>query len=674
MAVFFPEFESTGGRDPLFPDSQGVSMPGVHLLIDRYGTYDVLFFRPISGLGSQGSDVLRPRANSGWSLIRWREMDRFPTGLDWPLTAYPVGFSGEISLDLLPYEIGFSLTAQVAVLERYGNHTYPWCEGYIEKLYELCLESTGRRNIAPSAHAWEIDSPHQERCRFLIQIDGSILDPDNNGPFIEVVITWYEAGRVPSLEPNGVRRNNGEVYHGSKFRHYNKQWKRVIVWTGKPNTIIVGGEGHLIWSYVVVCENDDLRQEIERKIREQTDLLLFEDFNSNFIFNAEQYSYTLAAGTLQVNPPLIRGEITLGVSFAQNTLGQTPTALATTLGRIPSLYEITLDAISDPGQEEIYGQSLGKHHYYAAYKIFGQRFGFPWLPVSEFMQLWSNSARNGDFRFSTRLVPDQEIIDRIDQQRLEDPGVWWMTTDIARLIILEEKLDRLSGVVGIFGTNSAAGDIEIIDMSDPSFEPADYHVFNANPYAPIPLSLVGFNSTEGEAPKGLLVKPMTHRLTEDEFGDDSVLRNPAYVVHSLPQLLQVLMLEINAALTLTELSANIVPSADGSGGSAKISGLFSLLGQIAYTASAIDDTSRQSLISSAVTQLGVKELMRVKGFPRTIKDQKIQVGDQVFSMPFEGFRPDSPTEWSQFAQLAAAVGYVLASVAKPQGVGDGVSP
>lgn len=149
---------------------------------------------------------------------------------------------------------------------------------------------------------------------------------------------------------------------------------------------------------------------------------------------------------------------------------------------------------------------------------------------------------------------------------------------------------------------------------------------------------------ESEQRLGLAYEVRTNRLTENPItGEKSKIEEGGYIlVENLPQLLHILMNDIDKALGMQDLGALVVPSAD------KASffmgeGLARVLGEILYNQSSISKNTSRNEIGSLKNQAMLQEILRAIGCSYTVKGLDVPSGEEEpYKIPYPGMRGDAP--------------------------------
>lgn len=156
-------------------------------------------------------------------------------------------------------------------------------------------------------------------------------------------------------------------------------------------------------------------------------------------------------------------------------------------------------------------------------------------------------------------------------------------------------------------------------------------------------------------------------VTDDEFGGGGrIVRDNTMLVHNLPQLWYAMMFDFTVALSLPELSANYVPSADLSGRFCEVKGLYSLLSEIAYVGSSISAQTGETLISSLVTQAMTIDNLTAWGQPLQYKSLPVVVQNKKRTVPYIGLAPDAPSQLDQTGWIMQSLGIVTSAVTRPR--------
>ncbi|ELS04923.1 hypothetical protein Xen7305DRAFT_00046590 [Xenococcus sp. PCC 7305] len=130
----------------------------------------------------------------------------------------------------------------------------------------------------------------------------------------------------------------------------------------------------------------------------------------------------------------------------------------------------------------------------------------------------------------------------------------------------------------------------------------------------------------------------------DEFtGEANSIKEGGYVlVENIPQLIHLILDDLDRAIGIQDAGANIVPSPNGE--LVPVQGMNNLLLQLLYTAGQTNKSASKNHICSLITQAIVKEILQALGLPLTIKKLPIQVDeDKTAYLPIPGTNNQSPS-------------------------------
>lgn len=191
-----------------------------------------------------------------------------------------------------------------------------------------------------------------------------------------------------------------------------------------------------------------------------------------------------------------------------------------------------------------------------------------------------------------------------------------------------------------------------------------------------PFGGLGFSTQTGE--EGKIEEPenfipagipqMAYKLKSssfrsDDFGKKSIKQGDYVICHTIQQLIQVLMQDLDKSLGLRELSAAVIPSADQSKKVCTYEGLGSAIAELLYLGSSISNNTSQTHVSSLITQGIVLELMKATGFPLIPKTVEADVGSgENVGIPYPGIADGSPTHFLMFVSLMQTLQPIVASV------------
>lgn len=132
------------------------------------------------------------------------------------------------------------------------------------------------------------------------------------------------------------------------------------------------------------------------------------------------------------------------------------------------------------------------------------------------------------------------------------------------------------------------------------------------------------------------------------------------LVENLPQLLHIILDDLDKALGWQTAGANAIPSYDGQK-FATYEGVHSLLVEIAYMLSAISSQTSQNLVATSVNQAVLYELLGALGLPVTTKEFPYAYGEKALKMPYPGLAPDAPTLFNLVVWLLANLAPLIGS-------------
>lgn len=132
--------------------------------------------------------------------------------------------------------------------------------------------------------------------------------------------------------------------------------------------------------------------------------------------------------------------------------------------------------------------------------------------------------------------------------------------------------------------------------------------------------------------------------TDSQTGEPNAIAQGGYaLVENIPQLLHIVLDDLDRALGWQDAGANAIPSADGSQ-IATYQGLNRMILDILYNQSSISRASTGSQISSLKNQAMLQEILAAFGFPATVKEIQIQLeNNNTASIPVPSLQTNSPT-------------------------------
>lgn len=177
-------------------------------------------------------------------------------------------------------------------------------------------------------------------------------------------------------------------------------------------------------------------------------------------------------------------------------------------------------------------------------------------------------------------------------------------------------------------------------------------------------------STEGqpggsptETRYGLAYPVRSGRFDSDPFtGSPQNIDRGGYVlVECLPQLLAVLMDDLDRALGLQDAGAMVIPSSDGTN-YAFFQGLTSFLAELLYMNSELSKLQGQCLVSSLKNQGMIQELLKQQGVPTALKMIEMEMGDKQVKIPYPGINNNSPSNFDLICWVVSHLSILLGSV------------
>lgn len=161
---------------------------------------------------------------------------------------------------------------------------------------------------------------------------------------------------------------------------------------------------------------------------------------------------------------------------------------------------------------------------------------------------------------------------------------------------------------------------------------------------------------------------LAYEIRSGKFDVDSKSGQPTQIteggyalVENIPQLLHIVMDDLDKALGMQYAGAIAIPSADKTR-YATFEGLASFNAELLYMLSALSQTINQTHISSLKNQAILMECLSAFGVPVTLKSFKVDAGEkEPLPVPYPGLREDAPSVFdlavwilSNLAPLVAA--------------------
>jgi hypothetical protein len=244
-------------------------------------------------------------------------------------------------------------------------------------------------------------------------------------------------------------------------------------------------------------------------------------------------------------------------------------------------------------------------------------------------------------------MPDSVRIKEIHQSLHADKyGVDEVNPQNARVANLGYLIERLSRVLGI--SVNSDGSIRPIRQSkwvpSGSTIPAGWYLgqFGRN-QGGSSAGQTGGKSTEDK--DGLAYQVRSNKFDVDPYkGTPTKLNSGGYVlVENIPQLIHVMLDDLDKGLGWQNAGANVLPSPNGE--VVPYEGLNSLLLENSYMISQLSRNVISTHITALIVQATVYEILAALGLPVTLKELKLNVDfgtDQAIA-PYPGLDVDAPT-------------------------------
>lgn len=162
-----------------------------------------------------------------------------------------------------------------------------------------------------------------------------------------------------------------------------------------------------------------------------------------------------------------------------------------------------------------------------------------------------------------------------------------------------------------------------------------------------------------------VVQSSTRFEGNPETGQEQIVFDEFYQAHNILQVLATIGEQVDRVLDFLATSANYITPAHSRGQLCKVEGIYSLLSETLYMNSQLDQTTKKTLINSALCQAMLIELIRHKGVEATTKYLLWDIGaGEVVRQPYEALAPNAPTEYRQYADILENLAYLLAGATK----------
>lgn len=240
------------------------------------------------------------------------------------------------------------------------------------------------------------------------------------------------------------------------------------------------------------------------------------------------------------------------------------------------------------------------------------------------------------------------------------------TEDVSRVANLGYYIERISRVLGIsVNSNGSIRSIRQSKLVEPSQSvPAGWNLGQwGRNNGGSSQGQTGGNSKEER--DGLAMEIRSNQFTNDDFtGETNRIEEGGYaLVENLPQMLHILMTDLDRALGLQDAGANVLPSPNGDK-VASYQGMNQMMLDILYTLGQISKQTSSTNILAMKNQAMIQELMAGYGLPVQINEMEINTAlGGIGKIPFPAFAPNAPTLNDLHAltnlNLAAVIGSKL---------------
>lgn len=144
---------------------------------------------------------------------------------------------------------------------------------------------------------------------------------------------------------------------------------------------------------------------------------------------------------------------------------------------------------------------------------------------------------------------------------------------------------------------------------------------------------------------GLAIEIKSNKFTNDDFtGESNAIEQGGYaLVENLPQLLAIVLDDLDRAFGLQDAGANVLPTPNGNQ-IASYQGMNAMLLDLLYSLGQLSKQVSSTNVLSIKNQAMIQELMSGFGVPITIQELEINAGEgNIGKLPFPGFAANAPT-------------------------------
>lgn len=203
----------------------------------------------------------------------------------------------------------------------------------------------------------------------------------------------------------------------------------------------------------------------------------------------------------------------------------------------------------------------------------------------------------------------------------------------ARVANLGWLINKISQVLGLhFQSDGAMVKVPNTKWVKPGDKIPEQYQFNQ----------FGKNNWGNQEGVGIAYEVRSNYFGSDKFGDETIEEGGYVLCNSLLQFLDVQEDDLDRALGLQDLGANVLPKADGSG-YILYQGLHSLVMELAYAVSAVSINTAQAHVLGMKSNAMLQEIMAVLGSPITLKEIDCELAGQQVKIPFSGITEGTPS-------------------------------
>lgn len=175
---------------------------------------------------------------------------------------------------------------------------------------------------------------------------------------------------------------------------------------------------------------------------------------------------------------------------------------------------------------------------------------------------------------------------------------------------------------------------------------------------------------------GMAWEIRSNNFKNDDFtGETNAIEQGGYaLVENFPQLLHIILADLDRAFGLQDAGANVLPTPNGNQ-IANYQGMNAMLLDVLYTLGQLSKQISSTNILTMKNQAMIQELMAGTGLPVTIQELEINAGSgNIGKLPFPGFAPNAPTLQDLHSltnlNLATLIGAKLEAIADEENSED----